>query len=441
MDMLKKHKKRVWLLIIVVAAICTLTVVSTLTISSISKGKIAGLLDLGSKYLAELDYEQAVVSYLAAIEIDPKCEEAYMGIAEAYLQMGEYGKAMEYAMEGYSQTGDGRLLEKAEMLQALADMTEQGEDMVAGSSVDILENAGSQDVSEEEAAYGERIVDGIYHHGYTFYDLSDEETALLDELISYTEAGRYEEYAVMLNTEEYIQAWEELAINKHEINSGGSAHIAYNGYKIYAYNLRTIYYGGSGYYIAGVCLIPIEDGMGALYSWSDNREDGEYVYTYCECEDGMFNGTLWGSSRSYCKDIDGHYMVGADGQRLVNEDIVEGEVVNGLMNGRFSQYCSRFNTGGRDVDGDGFEARYSTFDHGRVAEFSEEGEGELGYCFREDGVLIGDIVVRESFEEARDALMAAVFYILPMGYYKCSDVTSPVQRYVGEESGVCIYPY
>ena len=54
--------------------------------------------------------------------------------------------------------------------------------------------------------------------GYTFYDLSDEEKALLEELISYTEAGRYEEYAVMLNDkEEYAQAYLELA-DKYETN-------------------------------------------------------------------------------------------------------------------------------------------------------------------------------------------------------------------------------
>lgn len=89
-------------MITVVAVICVLALVGALSIRSTSKGEIAGLLNLGGKYLTELDYEQAVVLYLAVIEIDPKCAEAYMGIAEAYLQMGEYDKAMEYAMQGYS---------------------------------------------------------------------------------------------------------------------------------------------------------------------------------------------------------------------------------------------------------------------------------------------------------------------------------------------------
>ena len=424
MDMLEKHKKRVWLLIIVVAAICTLALVSILTIRSISKGKIAGLLDLGSKYLAELDYDQAVVSYLAVIEIDPKCEDAYMGIAEAYLQMGEYDKAMEYVMQGYSQTGDGRLLEKAEMIQALADMAEQGEDMAAGSVDNISESAGSQKVSEEEAVYGECIVDGIYHHGYTFYDLSDEETALLDELISYTEAGRYEEYAVMLNTEEYIQAWQELAA-KYE---SSALHIAYKGYKIF--------YGFGGQ--NGVCLIPIEDGMGALYSWSyGGPEEDAYIYTYCECVDGMFNGALRGQSRTY-------YSMGTD-ERWVAERIVEGEVVNGLIDGRFSLYYPANPSQGKDdVNGDGFIEWYSIFDHGRLTEFVEFGEienGGVAYQFEENGRTLGYMEVRGSFEEAKDRLMAAIYYIIPTGYSYCDGMSSSMERYIGEESGVCIYPY
>lgn len=36
-------------------------------------------LELGEKYLEEMDYEQAVAAYRAALEIDPRCTEAYLG--------------------------------------------------------------------------------------------------------------------------------------------------------------------------------------------------------------------------------------------------------------------------------------------------------------------------------------------------------------------------
>lgn len=440
-----KKNKRPIVIICIALALCLIAGIFTMTANSAGR-RLAEQLELGQKYLEELNYEQAVVAFEAAIAIDPKCEEAYMGIAEAYLQMGEYGKAMEYAMQGYSQTGGERLLEKAEMIQASADMAAQGGERAAGSVADIPGNSGSQDASEEAAAYGECIVDGIYHHGYTFYDLSDEETALLDELISYTEAGRYEEYAVMLNAEEYVQAWKALADKcGAQSVSNRTAHIAYNGYKICTYGLTSPSYGGGGSYSEGVCLIPAEDGMGALYSWLPIWEDGSYVYiygsyayTYCECTDGMFNGALRGQMRSY-------RSVGAE--QWVDERTVEGKVVNGLMDGRFSEYRPANGTYD-DVDGDGFIEWYSTFDHGRLTElveFGEVGNGGVTWRFQEDGTTAGYMEVNRSFEEAKEAVMAEMYYIMPMGYWECWDVTLPAEGYaerrVGAESGACIYPY
>ena len=41
--------------------------------------------DLGEQYLLEMDYEQAIVAFTAAIEIDPEETAAYLGRAEAYI--------------------------------------------------------------------------------------------------------------------------------------------------------------------------------------------------------------------------------------------------------------------------------------------------------------------------------------------------------------------
>lgn len=57
--------------------------------------RLADQLELGQKYLDELDYEQALVAFEAAISIDPKCVDAYLGMAEAYTGMGEYEKGLE----------------------------------------------------------------------------------------------------------------------------------------------------------------------------------------------------------------------------------------------------------------------------------------------------------------------------------------------------------
>ena len=61
--------------------------------------KVEEQLNLGAKYLSELNYEQAIVAYEAVIEIDPKCEEAYFALVDAYVAMGEYDKVKEVLNE------------------------------------------------------------------------------------------------------------------------------------------------------------------------------------------------------------------------------------------------------------------------------------------------------------------------------------------------------
>ena len=45
--------------------------------------------DLGIRYLSEGNYEEAIITFTAAIEIDPNRAEAYMGRGDAYVGSGE----------------------------------------------------------------------------------------------------------------------------------------------------------------------------------------------------------------------------------------------------------------------------------------------------------------------------------------------------------------
>jgi len=51
--------------------------------------------DLGVRYLSEGKYEEAILAFEAAIEIDPKREEAYTSLAEVYTAQGDTAKAEE----------------------------------------------------------------------------------------------------------------------------------------------------------------------------------------------------------------------------------------------------------------------------------------------------------------------------------------------------------
>lgn len=49
--------------------------------------------DLGVRYLSEGNYEEAIITFAEVIKINPKCAEAYIGIADAYQAMGDLENA------------------------------------------------------------------------------------------------------------------------------------------------------------------------------------------------------------------------------------------------------------------------------------------------------------------------------------------------------------
>ena len=50
-------------------------------------------LDLGNKYLLEMDYDSAVTAFSRAIKIDEMTPDAYIGRGDAYIALGDYAKA------------------------------------------------------------------------------------------------------------------------------------------------------------------------------------------------------------------------------------------------------------------------------------------------------------------------------------------------------------
>lgn len=81
-------------------------------------GRLRKQLDLGQKYLEEMKYEEAVVAFNNAIEIDPMSVDAYLGLVEVYIRTGDFETALSYAQKGYDLTGDERLKEKIDMIES-----------------------------------------------------------------------------------------------------------------------------------------------------------------------------------------------------------------------------------------------------------------------------------------------------------------------------------
>lgn len=59
--------------------------------------------NLGIRYLADGKYEEAILAFTAAIDIDPKQAEAYIGRAEAYLGSGETTENLNLALADYTE--------------------------------------------------------------------------------------------------------------------------------------------------------------------------------------------------------------------------------------------------------------------------------------------------------------------------------------------------
>lgn len=70
--------------------------------------------DLGVRYLSEGNYEEAVIAFAAAIEIEPKRLDAYVGLADAYIGLGDYEKASQAIEDGRNNCGEEYALTRVE---------------------------------------------------------------------------------------------------------------------------------------------------------------------------------------------------------------------------------------------------------------------------------------------------------------------------------------
>lgn len=99
------------------AVIIVIALLIGIGIGNSPTGRLVRQLELGQKYLEEMNYEEAVVVFNNVIEIDPVNADAYLGLVEVYIRTGDFDTALAYAEKGYEVTGDERLKEKIDMIE------------------------------------------------------------------------------------------------------------------------------------------------------------------------------------------------------------------------------------------------------------------------------------------------------------------------------------
>lgn len=106
---MNNQKKRLMILAGVVIMLVLLAI-PMISLQS-SNRKLKSLLDLGEKYLEDLQYESALVVFDEAIAIEPKCAEAYLGKAKAQYAMQLYQDAIDTLYIGIEMVDDSTELE------------------------------------------------------------------------------------------------------------------------------------------------------------------------------------------------------------------------------------------------------------------------------------------------------------------------------------------
>ena len=166
--------------------IAVIVLVAVLLMSCGSKAATAtDKIELGQKYLTELNYTEAIASFTEAIKLDPNNIQAYMGRAEAYVALGEYDKALaDYRFisrttedmpytRALSYIGQAEVHEKMEQPARAVSDYGLAKALLKASDAGKAENVSEEDVSA-------KLVQALYVHAALCETLTNYNAALED---------------------------------------------------------------------------------------------------------------------------------------------------------------------------------------------------------------------------------------------------------------------
>ena len=299
-----------------------LTLVGILLIGCKSKGaRVQEQLDLGSKYMAELDYESAIVALNKAIKIDPKNVDAYKMLAEVYEKSGRPDDARATLekmldLDDLSSDSEDEINDRIKNLDFLVAISKLPGEYDEPTALE-LSNTGSNDIYYSVDTKDSRLV--ATDMKYTSLILLDEEGSYIVKAYTVDSSGNKHDstevkYTIKLSKEHLEKdSWESIG-------------------NIYRYR------GKDGKIITGWQQI---DG-----SWYYFRENGDMATgvvdingtMYCFDEDGVMltgwqqiNGNWYylgddGIVKSGSQIIDGkQYYFGDDGAMLIGWQQIDGK--------------------------------------------------------------------------------------------------------------------
>lgn len=164
---MKEHNlttKKKWLLPVIVTAIVTIATLIGEAIYNMPLNHRDRQLALAEKYMSELNYDAAILAYKAAIEIDPKCEDAYIELLDLYIATDAYDMAEKVIAQAENNLDDEIILamrEKTNTLLASADTEAENKSENTNQENETTTEAGIHEEENTEVEYTIEWIDGV----------------------------------------------------------------------------------------------------------------------------------------------------------------------------------------------------------------------------------------------------------------------------------------
>lgn len=261
-----KHKALLFVVILVAGVLCGI-VMSLRFSGRVNQALGDGRMSRAEKFMDQMKYEQAVIAFQSAIRIDPKRADAYLGLAEAYQELGQQDTAVQVLALGVEATQSRDVSEEFRNLamQMYEECLEKGDYEGARTILElILEVTGDKEADRklEELEEQEK--------------LGAENLGILKRLYEACRKKDAAYIAEFMKTEDYRKLLS--LVNEPLVYPSGSDWV------IVIYNNKALYYGdwkdgkrqGEGNWLKA------DQESTNLYtgSWSDDAPEGSGTVTF-----------------------------------------------------------------------------------------------------------------------------------------------------------------
>lgn len=306
----------------IIAIVLIVTGIAAFIIISMNRPaeKLARKLAAAREYLNEMDYEQARAAYDAAIHIDPKCEEAYLGKAEAQEGLGDYEGAIDTLADGFVETDSTVIRDELEntVEERVNELVEVGE---IGDAINLMERIQEQigdNIFEEKI---DAIIMQELNDEGASETIADEQTGALAAETETMDAAMQAFYTILsampaaeMNDDDFYDA----AFSSDENIAKYGSHIEYAVVRdlnmdgmpelicMTLYNFRW----------ENITIYSYIDGQAVLVGELDNRHTAAGAYNTYVCGDGHIHN-VWSGTDPMGNYVEELMVYQFDGRNLV----------------------------------------------------------------------------------------------------------------------------